>query len=165
MVPSSNFGLDGRGEFSRKGKSAAYRSLKQPRNSITEPLCQAPGAIAFRTFHRLLYGYLCTAEEFPNRMPEPLLEAIDEILGRPDAPVDPAPGAAHMVQALVVLVHEGVAESVVPRAFAPGRARLRVTTHESPTRLAARLLESAPPELGLRRVRVEQGTVIVDLAR
>ena len=62
------------------------------------------------------------------------------------------------------LVDRGIAESVIPRAFERGRARLRVTTHDSPAVLAARLLESVPPELGLRGVRVEGGTVIVDLA-
>ena len=63
-----------------------------------------------------------------------------------------------------LLVAPGLTESVVPRFFEPGRAHLQVTTRESPAALADRLLVSAPPELGLSGVRVEQGRVIVDLA-
>jgi len=64
-----------------------------------------------------------------------------------------------------LLVAPGLTESVVPRFFEPGRAHLQVSTRELPAALADRLLVSAPPDLGLSGVRVEQGRVIVDLAR
>ena len=64
-----------------------------------------------------------------------------------------------------LLMAPGLTESVVPRFFEPGRAHVQVTTRESPEALADRLLVSAPPELRLSGVRVDQGRVIVDLAR
>ena len=89
----------------------------------------------------------------------------------PSGPADPigvevrSIGSYADLEALeAALAAPSFAESVTPRAFERGRASLRVKTYESPAALAARLLESVPPDLDLRGVWVEQETVVVELA-